>query len=98
MNNYYTLIYLNRELNEKIGDGIFNFSISPHKDVLEIYIQSNEREYRLIFSTNPNETALFLDKYRPPKKSNVIDFFQVLEGLAIQKLSLADKDRLMYLH
>ncbi|MGK7368958.1 MAG: NFACT RNA binding domain-containing protein [Candidatus Halalkalibacterium sp. M3_1C_030] len=98
MNNYYTLIYLNRELNEKIRDGIFNFSISPHKDVLEIYIQSNEREYRLIFSTNPNETALFLDKYRPPKKSNVIEFFQELEGLNIERLSLAEKDRLMYIY
>ncbi len=98
MNNYYTLIYLNRELNEKIRNGIFSFSISPHKDVLEIYIQCKEREYRLIFSTNPNETALFLDNYRPPKKSNVIDFFQGLEGLAVQKFTLAENDRLMYLH
>ncbi|NGP76876.1 DUF814 domain-containing protein [Balneolaceae bacterium YR4-1] len=98
MNNFYTLIYLNRELNEKIRNGIFNFSISPHKDVFEIYIQQREREYRLIFSTNPNETALFLDNYRPPKKSNVIDFFQGLEGHAIEKLDLADKDRLFYIH
>lgn len=98
MNNYYTLIYLNRELNEKIRDGIFNFSISPHKDVLEIYIQHREREYRLIFSTNPNETTLFLDKYRPPKKSNVIDFFQDLEGQTIDQLTLADKDRLFYIN
>ena len=98
MNNYYTLIYLNRELNEKIRHGLFHFSISPHKDVLEIYIQKDDREYRLIFSTNPNETALFLDKYRPPKKSNVIDFFQRLEGEKIIKISLADKDRLMYMH
>lgn len=98
MNNYYTLIYLNRELNEKIRNGIFNFSISPHKDVIEIYIQSREQKYRLVFSTNPNETALFLDNYRPPKKSNVIDFFQDLEGSTIEKLTLADKDRLLYIH
>ena len=98
MNNYYTLIYLNRELNEKIRNGIFNFSISPHKDVLEIYIQNREQEYRLIFSANPNETALFLDNYRPPKKSNVIEFFQELEGLSISDVTLADKDRLLYMH
>lgn len=98
MNNYYTLIYLNRELNEKIGSGIFQFAISPHKDVLEIYIQADEDSYRLIFSANPNETALFLDSYRPPKKSNVLDFFQRLEGEKITRLSLADQDRLFYLY
>lgn len=98
MNNYYTLIYLNRELNKKIRNGFFDFAISPHKDVLEIYIQIDDQKFRLIFSTNPNETALFLDKYRPPKKSNVIDFFHQLEGEKITKLSLAEKDRLMYAH
>ncbi len=98
MNNYYTLIYLNRELNEKIRNGFFDFAISPHKDVLEIYIQIDDQKFRLIFSTNPNETALFLDRYRPPKKSNVIDFFQRLEGEKITKFSLAGKDRLMYAH
>src|SRR5690625_3869454 len=39
MNNYYTLIYLNREIKEKIRGGFFSFAISPHKDVLHIYIK-----------------------------------------------------------
>lgn len=98
MNNYYTLIYLNRELNEKVAGGKFNFAISPHKDVLEFYIEAENDPFRLIFSANPNETALFLDSYRPPKKSNVLEFFQRLEGEKITRLSLADKDRLFYIH
>ncbi|SMO65305.1 NFACT RNA binding domain-containing protein [Fodinibius sediminis] len=95
MNNFYTLIYLNREIKEKIQNGIFSFGISPHKDVLHIYIESDKETSRLIFSANARETALFLDRYRPPKKRNVIDFFPSLEGARVVDTSLADKDRLL---
>ena len=98
MNNYYTLIYLNREIKEKICDGIFDFAISPHKDVLHIYVDRKEETSRLIFSTNPKETALFLDFYRPPKKSNVIDFFPSLEGQTVTDMVLAEKDRLVSIY
>ena len=98
MNNYYTLIYLNRELNEKINGGFFQFSISPHKNVLEIYVHKDSERYRLVFSTNPNETAIFLDNYRPPKKSNVINFFKTLDGKQIVNVSLAEYDRLLSIH
>jgi len=97
MNNYYTLTYLNQELNEKLCGGVFLFAISPHKDVIEIYIRHNSERYRLVFSTNPNETAVFWDCYRPPKKSNVICFFQELEELKILDIALAKYDRLLYL-
>lgn len=95
MNNFYTLIYLNRELKEKIPGGFFSFAISPHKDVLHIYIKKENETVRLIFSADHRETALFLDSYRPPKKRNVIEFFSPLEEEKIIDLSLADKDRLM---
>lgn len=95
MNNFYALIYLNREIKEKIEGAFFGFSISPHKDVLHIYVDRGEETSRLIFSTNPKETALFLDFYRPPKKSNVINFFSTLEGQKITGTNLADKDRLV---
>lgn len=95
MNNFYTLIYLIGEIKEKIRDGFYSFAISPHKDVLHIYVDKGEETHRLIFSTNPRETALFLDFYRPPKKSNVIEFFSSLEGEKITDVQLADKDRLV---
>lgn len=78
-------------------DAFFSFSISPHKDVLHIYINRDEETSRLIFSANPRETALFLDFYRPPKKSNVINFFETLEGKKVTSTQLADKDRLFYI-
>lgn len=96
MNNYYTLIYLKSEIKEKIEGGFYNFAISPHKDVLHIYVDKNEETSRIIFSTNPAETALFYDFYRPPKKSNVLDFFTCLEGKKITNVRLADQDRLLY--
>ncbi|MCW9706655.1 NFACT RNA binding domain-containing protein [Fodinibius salsisoli] len=98
MNNYYTLIYLNREIKEKIGGCFFRFAISPHKDVLHIYVGAQDSTLRLIFSTNSRETALFLDGYRPPKKRNVIDFFPFLEGQKITDTELANNDRLLSIH
>ena len=98
MNNFYTLIYLNREIKEKIEHAFFSFAISPHKDVLHIYIERDDETSRLIFSANPREIALFLDFYRPPKKSNVIDFFEPLEGEKIIDVKLAEKDRLVSIY
>lgn len=95
MNNYYSLIYLKREIKEKIVGGQFCFSISPHKDVLHIYIAKDEQKKRLIFSSNPRETALFCDSYRPPKKNNVLNFFSSLEGTDIIDVELAHQDRLL---
>lgn len=98
MNNYFTLIYLNSEIKEKIVGGMYCFAISPHRDVLEIYIENLKQKFRLIFSANRSETTLFLDRYRPPKKSNVMEFFNRLEGRKITGTSLASEDRLWYLH
>jgi len=95
MNNFYTLIYLNHEIKEKIEGAFFSFAISPHKDVLHLYIDRGDETSRLIFSANFKETALFLDFYRPPKKSNVIEFFPSLEEQKVTGMRLADKDRLV---
>ncbi|HLR32969.1 MAG TPA: hypothetical protein VK074_10785, partial [Fodinibius sp.] len=48
MNNYYTLKYLNREIKEKIRGGFFSFAISPHKDVLHIYITEGEKGHKTV--------------------------------------------------
>lgn len=98
MNNYYLLIYLKRALIKKILHGTFYFAISPHENVLEIYIKNNGSTYRLIAGSDPRETALFLDDYRPPKKRNVLNFFTELEGAYIDDITLAKYDRLLTLH
>lgn len=98
MNNFYTLIYLIREIKEKNVGSFFDFAISPHKDVLHIYLDHGGGQSRLIFSANFRETALFHDFYRPPKKSNVLEFFSILEGQRIEQVRLADKDRLVYFY
>ncbi len=95
MNNYYTLIYLNKELNGNILGGEFQFAISPHKNVLECYVETDEETYRLVSSANSAEIALFLDDYRPPKKQNVVEFFSTLKGKKIVNISLAEYDRLL---
>lgn len=98
MNNYYVLIYLINELKESILGSKFLFAISPHKDVLECYIESKDSTKRLIFSTKAGEITLFLDAYRPPKKRNVLEFFKPLEGQEIVKVTLAKYDRFVSIH
>lgn len=95
MNNYYELIYLNQEFREILTGGVFEFSLTPHKNVLETFIASENVTYRLIFSANPDETALFIDDYRPPKKSNAVHFFGALKNKKILTLNLAHLDRLL---
>ncbi len=81
-----------------MAGGKFCFAISPHKDVLECFFELGNEHKRLVFSVNPNETALFLDKYRPPKKRNVTDFFELLEDKHVVETSLAKYDRLLSIH
>jgi len=93
MNNYYVLIYQCKHLKFKCIGCNFSYSYSPHKDVWEGFLQSGEESFRLIFSANSSETALFCDAFRNPKKSNVKDFFEILKENIIKEVSLADGDR-----
>lgn len=101
MNNYFALIYLTDHLNHKLENTIFQFSISPHKNVWEGYFASNDNKdniFRLIFSTTPGEIALFSDQYRAPKKNNVLNFFEPLSGNRVTRVNLAEDDRLLTIH
>ncbi|MEX2572760.1 MAG: NFACT RNA binding domain-containing protein [Balneolaceae bacterium] len=99
MNNYYALIYLTDHVNNKLENARFITGISPHKNVWEGYFeQPGGLKQRVVFSTGPGETALFTDDYRPPKKSNVLRFFETLSGDTVEKVTLADGDRLLSIH
>ncbi len=93
MNNYYVLIYLTEALKAKCAGCSFYSSISPHKNVWEATIGDLHNKVRLIFSSNPSETALFMDQYRPAKKQNVTAFFDDLTDCKITEISLASNDR-----
>jgi predicted ribosome quality control (RQC) complex YloA/Tae2 family protein len=98
MNNFYALIYLTEELKPKFSGREFEFSYSPHKDVWEGYFCSENQSDRLIFSSNPSETAFFSDQYRGAKKANVTEFFERLKNQKILTLNLADGDRILTIH
>lgn len=95
MNNYYVLIYLTEALKAKCRGAQYEFSTSPHKNVWEAYFHQNSDRFRIVFSTHPEETALFADSYRPPKKSNTIRFFEQLTDLRVKEISLANMDRFL---
>lgn len=98
MNNYYILIYLSRHLKDKLAGSRFDFSYSPHKDVWEVYLHHSSEQKRVVFSTNPSETAIFLDRYRAPKKSNVTTFFDPLHQKILINVSVAESDRFITFH
>lgn len=95
--NYYELIYLKNEFKNKLTNGIIEQAITPYKNLLELYIDTEEESFRLIFSSSPGNLALFLDTYRPGKKSNKLLFFEEVYGVKISDVSLTDNDRLLSL-
>jgi len=97
MNNFYTLIYIEKELNDKLKNTCFHFSVTTFKNVLETYFIAGSSEFRLVFSSDPTSTAIFLDDYRPPKKSNTVSFFEPLNDLELKDIELMDHDRLINL-
>ncbi|WP_069132473.1 NFACT RNA binding domain-containing protein [Rhodohalobacter halophilus] len=98
MNNFYALIYLTEELKPKFLGQPFHFSYSPHKDVWEGYVGHENDSQRLIFGTNPSETALFADKHRGAKKTNVTEFFNELKRERITEIELAEQDRILTIY
>lgn len=96
MNNFYTLIYLTRELNSKCRGAAFRQSYSFQKGIWEsVWECSDGEEIRWVYSARQGETALFPDRARPPARRDKTHFFESLEGETIEKVSLAPADRLV---
>lgn len=93
MNNYYTLIYLSQHLKHKCVCVKYTYGYSPHKNVWEGFFSTKNDEFRLIFSADSRETAIFTDTYRNPKKANVTSFFDILKEKLIVDVQLAEGDR-----
>ncbi len=96
--NYYELIYLKRELKNKLTDGKIEQAVSPHKNFLEFFVQTENNRYRLEFSSAPGNIALFLDSYRGAKKSNTINFFEYIYGVNIIDVTIPETDRWVFIH
>ena len=95
--NYYELIYLKKELKHKLSNCVLEQSITPYKNLLELYIVGEDKSFRLVFSCAPGNMALFPDTYRPAKKSNALQFFEPVYGECISDIVLAENDRLIAL-
>lgn len=93
MNNYYSLIYLSKHLKTKCVGANYTYGYSPHKNVWEGFFETDDETFRIIFSADSRETAIFTDNFRNPKKSNVTTFFDVLKENIIEDVNLADGDR-----
>lgn len=95
--NYYELIYLKKEFKNKLLNCVLDEAITPFKNLLELYMSNDRESFRLIFSSSPGNTALFLDTYRPGKKANKLLFFEEIYGVPLIDIQLAERDRLFSL-
>lgn len=93
--NYYELIYLKKELKNKLSDCVVSQIITPFKNLLELFIEGREESFRLIFSSTPGNIALFSDIDRGAKKSNTIKFFQEIYGVPILDINVSESDRIV---
>lgn len=97
MNNYYTLIYLTEHLDATLRGLRYHTGTSPHSNVWEGLFGAGGKRARLVFSTEPAESALFTDRYRPLKKSNAMNFFEPLREQTCTGARLTPDDRLLTL-
>lgn len=93
MNNYYVLYHLAISLRKLLIHQYFFTSVSPHKGVWHGQFGTDRAEYRLVFSSHPSETALFLDSVKPLKKRNITTFFHQLHQEQVNSVDLAENDR-----
>lgn len=93
MDNYYTLKYITTEINKRLRQSFFRKIITPYKNVLEFFVDHPEEDFRLLFSAQPNMVCFFSDYDRPPKKSNVLEFFDPVIGENITNLYTEKNDR-----
>ncbi|MFN1833652.1 NFACT RNA binding domain-containing protein [Balneola sp. MJW-20] len=95
--NFYEIIYLKRHLKNKLSCSYFLNAITPYKNLLEIFFEGEGESHRLIFSSSPSNTALFMDTYRPGKKSNALTFFDELKGKKVTDVRIPESDRWVYI-
>src|SRR5690554_6526241 len=96
--NYYELIYLKRELKNKLKGHFIEQAVTPFKNFIEFFVVNTESRHRLQFSAAPGLIALFTDSYRGAKKSNTLDFFSDIYGLEIEDIEIPKSDRWLYIH
>lgn len=91
--SYYELIYLKKELKNKLTHGWVEQIITPFKNQLECFIACQGKRFRLVFSAAPGNVSLFLDTHRPGKKRNTIQFFEHIYGVKILGLKIPKYER-----
>jgi predicted ribosome quality control (RQC) complex YloA/Tae2 family protein len=94
--NYYELIYLLKEFKTKLSNCWVEQAVTPFKNQLEVFMSNEEESFRLIFNGSPGNAALFLDSYRPAKKSNTQQFFEAIHGQPIKGFTLIENERMLF--
>lgn len=94
--NYFELIYLMKEFKTNLSESWIEQAVTPFKNQLGVFMANGEESFRLIFNGSPGNAALFLDSYRPAKKSNTQQFFEGVHGRPIKDFVLLENERMLF--
>lgn len=97
MNNFYTLQKLIPEIDQTLQRLRFDTAVSFRKHRLELYFDQPDFNdpKQITFSSHPKRISFFESKYFPPKKKDIVTFFQPLSGRQVRKVELAGQDRVI---
>lgn len=97
MNNYFTLIYLAKELNAILAKAIFLHAVTYKKNTLDLFFAKDTEEIKLSVSVDSVKTACFVDPRVSSRKSNSASFFESLQGAKVDLVEIADGDRFIFI-
>ena len=95
MNNFYTLQKIAGEIHQTLVNSCFDRAVSFRKHRLELYFTpagSQDPEH-ITFSSHPKRICIFQSSYFPPKKKDIVTFFEVLEAKVLKSVEVAGEDR-----
>lgn len=99
MNTYHNLLFLTKSFEKQLNQASFLRAYSVYKNQIDFTIRCKNGEVkRLIFSTNPNATCLFLDDDRPTRQNNITYFFEQIHHRIISHIQTIENERVVVFH
>jgi predicted ribosome quality control (RQC) complex YloA/Tae2 family protein len=96
MNTYHNLLFLTDFLKKQLLQAQFQKAYSVYKNQIDlVFLCSNNEAIRLVISTNPSATCLFLIDDKPIRQNNITYFFEQLHYAKISHIETIKNERVV---
>lgn len=94
MITYHNLLLLTKSFEKKLLKARFQKAYSMFKNQIDlVFLCQNEDLKRLVFSTNPSVTCLFLDVERPVRQNNITYFYEQIHHASVSHVQTIENER-----